>query len=172
MKSRRELDSVYIFAKMKVEDAFLYVATQTPLGPEDKFVKRWQPYYNDTFTSSNTQSSLAKFHGICKSSDLIDKLKNTNDEYQELLRQYSAKCPGVSAFPSTIIGDLQNAYSQFQRETPAEKEEEEEGPVQAKRLIKNRAMANKNAVYRGCKKVKTAVDMNTNDSPISSEMSD
>ncbi|KAG5895501.1 hypothetical protein JTB14_034817 [Gonioctena quinquepunctata] len=179
MKSRRELDSVYIFAKMKVEDAFLYVGLRKQLGPEDRLVKRYQIYYNDTFTSSKTQSSLAKFQEICTSSELVDQLQTTNHEYQESLRKYSAKNTSISPFPSTIISDLQQAYRNFQKDetAPMEEEVEEEGDdettlIGKRTSIRNRAMANKNAVYRGSKKIKTAVDMDMNEDSISCDSSD
>lgn len=90
MKSEDFLEPAYIFAKMKVENAFLYVAQRKTLGPEDRFVKTFETYYNDTFDSSHVNETLSQFNNLY-SSELVQDLEKTSNEYQELLSQYSSK---------------------------------------------------------------------------------
>lgn len=83
----------------------------------------------------------------------------------------SAKCPGLTPFPSHIVKNLQDAYSAVERgesstsykPSSLESWKEEEDGVRRK-SIRERAMTNKNAVYRGNKKVKAATDLDIGDS--------
>lgn len=78
----------------------------------------------------------------------------------------AAKCPGLTPFPSHIVKDLQDARSAVERgksssihEPPSPEHIKEEKDNARKKSVKDRALKNKNAVYRGDKKVKTAVDL-------------
>lgn len=75
---------------MKLEAAFVYVALRKPLGPEDRFVKTFESYCNDTFGSSKVNATITKFNSI-NSSELVQELKKTNTEYEDLLNKYSSK---------------------------------------------------------------------------------
>ncbi|VEN58262.1 unnamed protein product [Callosobruchus maculatus] len=166
MNNIGQLDPVYIFKKMWTERAFLYVAVRRPLGPEDRFVKKQEFYYNDTFSSANTSTSLNKFKDI-ESLDELKKLEETTNEYQRLLKKYSAKCNGLEPFPSTIVADIRDALAEFNLKT-TDTRPNKEGDVDKLDALKKRAMGNKNAVYRASKKVKTAIDLDEDvDDPMS-----
>ncbi|CAH1155535.1 unnamed protein product [Phaedon cochleariae] len=159
MSNRDQLDAVYIFAKMKAENVFTYVAQRRQLGPEDRFVKCIQLYYNDTFTSSKTQSSIVKFDEICTSSELVRQLQSTNAEYQEMLKKYSDVYPGISTFTSTIIDDLEAARRKFNCGDPTPEDvSNKESVRETRQSIREKAMKNQHAVYRGSREVVTAVD--------------
>lgn len=91
MKRRGEFEAVYIFAKMKVVQAFIYTALQRPLGPEDRFVKGYETYLDYAFNSTRREEALIKFNEIFQDGDLMEDLKKTNNEYQELLEKYSGE---------------------------------------------------------------------------------
>ncbi|KAJ8965525.1 hypothetical protein NQ314_004066 [Rhamnusium bicolor] len=112
MKARQQNDAVYVFAKMQKDQVFLYTALRKPLGPEDRFVKSFELYY--TFHSYQTESALSKFNQILPNSEIIQGLEKTNKEYQECLRKYAEKCPSLAHFASTIVDDLNGAYSKVQ----------------------------------------------------------
>lgn len=78
---------------MKLEAAFIYVAQRRPLGPEDRFVKTFESYSNDTFGSSKVNSIITKFNSI-SSSPLLQKMYKTNREYEDLLNKYASKYRG------------------------------------------------------------------------------
>lgn len=158
MSSIKQVDVCYIFSKMISERAFLYVAQRKPLGPEDRFVKDVQMYINDTFTYSKTQSAITKFKDLQDKSGLISKVESTNKEYSELLEKYAEKCPLLKPFSSNLIDEIQAAYTSFQDSNPNSSINEETAIQTSRNSIKNKAMSNKNAVYRASKKVKTAVD--------------
>ncbi|XP_056632878.1 snRNA-activating protein complex subunit 1-like isoform X2 [Diorhabda sublineata] len=150
-------------SKMQSEGAFLYVAHRKPLGPEDRFVKDVQMYINDTFTYSKTQSAITKFKDLQDKSGLISEIESTNKEYSELLQKYAGKCSQLKPFSSTLIDEIQAAYTNFQNDGKNSNSNEgttvKKSEIQtSKHSIKNKAMLNKNAVYRASKKVKTAVD--------------
>ncbi|CAH2003082.1 unnamed protein product [Acanthoscelides obtectus] len=154
MGNQDQLDVVFIFRKMLRDQVFLFVATRRPLGPEDRFVKKYEFYYNDTFASANTTTSLNKFKKI-DSCDILEELEVTNNEYEKLLNKYSGKCQGLELAPSTIISDIRDALAEFSISSYQKPEPDKDHTGQ----IKKRAMRNKNAVYRASKKVKTAVDL-------------
>ncbi|XP_056632877.1 snRNA-activating protein complex subunit 1-like isoform X1 [Diorhabda sublineata] len=163
MSHRQQIDVCYIFSKMQSEGAFLYVAHRKPLGPEDRFVKDVQMYINDTFTYSKTQSAITKFKDLQDKSGLISEIESTNKEYSELLQKYAGKCSQLKPFSSTLIDEIQAAYTNFQNDGKNSNSNEgttvKKSEIQtSKHSIKNKAMLNKNAVYRASKKVKTAVD--------------
>ncbi|KAJ8956263.1 hypothetical protein NQ318_014998 [Aromia moschata] len=163
MKARQQYDALYIFAKMKTDQAFLYTALLKPLGPEARFVKSYELYYDDTFTSSKTESALSHFKGVLSESELVSDLEMTNNEYQEQLRRYAAKCPSLAPFSSTIVEDLHAAFFDIVNNQSNEQDVESPGKS-VKQQIKDKAMANKNAVYRGLRNVKTAADEDLADS--------
>ncbi|KAJ8953626.1 hypothetical protein NQ314_007231 [Rhamnusium bicolor] len=71
------------------------------------------------------------------------------------------KCPSLAPFTSTIIDDLNEAYSKVQMGVSSLKNKEqiqEQTVMNIRQSIKDKAMANKNAVYRGSKQVKMATD--------------
>nr|CAH7712787.1 unnamed protein product [Callosobruchus chinensis] len=165
MNNIGQLDSVYIFKKMITDRAFLYVPVMRPLGPEDRFVKKQELYYNDTFASANTNTSLTKFKDI-ESFDGLQQLEETTNEYQDLLNKYSDKCNGLELFPSTIVADIREALAEFSFKT-VYKKPDIDVELQSINALKKRAMENQNAVYRASKKVKTAVDLDEDiDDPI------
>lgn len=91
MKNRGHLDPLYIFSKMKVEEAFVFVAQRKPLGPEDRFIKSFEIYYNDTFSVSKVRNVEQKFTELIAESALVKELSGTNREYEDLLKKYSGK---------------------------------------------------------------------------------
>lgn len=91
MKSRGHLDPVYIFSKMKVEQAFVFVAQRKPLGPEDRFIKSFEIFYNDTFSLTKVRKVEQNFAELISESQLVKELSKTDSQYQELLKQYSGK---------------------------------------------------------------------------------
>lgn len=91
MKRQGQYEAVYIFAKMKVDQAFLYTALQRPLGPEDRFIKSYETYLDYAFNSSKKEDTLMKFNEIVQDSDLIKDLEKTNNEYQELMQKYAGE---------------------------------------------------------------------------------
>nr|CAI5847345.1 unnamed protein product [Callosobruchus analis] len=166
MNNVGQLDPVYVFKKMFTDRAFIYVAARRPLGPEDRFVKKQEFYYNDTFASANTSTSLTKFKDI-ESLDELKHLEETTNEYQKLLEKYSEKCNGLEPFPCTIVADIKDALAEFSFKT-VHKEPNIEEELKTKDAIKKRAMENKKAVYRASKKVKTALDSDEDvDDPMS-----
>lgn len=91
MKNRGCLDPVYIFSKMKLEGAFLLVAHRKPLGPEDRFIKNSEIYYNDTFSLSKVRNVERKFTELLSESELYKEISATDTEYQKLLKKYSGR---------------------------------------------------------------------------------
>lgn len=89
MKLHGNLDPVYIFSKMKIEEAFLFVAQRKPLGPEDRFIKSFEIYYDDTFTLTKVRKVEQKYKDLISESDLIKELAGTNQEYESLLKKYA-----------------------------------------------------------------------------------
>lgn len=89
MKSRGCLDPVYIFSKMKIEGAFLFVAQRKVLGPEDRFIKNFEIYYNDTFSVCKVQKVEHKFKELVSESEMLKELTTTNSNYQERLKKYA-----------------------------------------------------------------------------------
>lgn len=74
---------------MKVEGAFLFVAQRKILGPEDRFIKSYEIYYNDTFSVSKVKNVENKFKELISESELLKELKTTNSEYEEKLKKYA-----------------------------------------------------------------------------------
>lgn len=91
MKNRGNYDPVYIFSKMKIDNAFVFVAQRKPLGPEDRFLKNYEIYLNDTFSVTKVRKVEQKFKELVGESQLVDSLSVTNSEYQELMQKYSGK---------------------------------------------------------------------------------
>lgn len=91
MRAKKHLDPVYIFSKLKAEKAFEYVAQRKPLGPEDRFIKGFQFFYDDTFTVSKVRNVEKKFVDLLSNSGLIQGLSDVDAKYQRLLKKYSGK---------------------------------------------------------------------------------
>lgn len=90
MRTINQLDAVYIFNKMKMESVFTYVAFRKPLGPELKFIKDQEAFFDDTFISRTCDRFFNKF-GELLSSPLINELEKVNDEYEDVLKQSSGR---------------------------------------------------------------------------------
>ncbi|XP_072393115.1 uncharacterized protein Pbp45 [Diabrotica undecimpunctata] len=159
MINRKVYEPVYMFSKLKADKAFTYVSQRKPLGPEDRFVKDFHMYINDTFISVKTTSSLTKFKNSFGPTDIpFNKLKETCAEYSQLMHKFAETCPGITPFSSNLVRDIETANLLIHGEDKIP----EEKPVQDERTplydIKQRAMANKNAVYRANRNVITGVD--------------
>lgn len=88
---------------MKVEEVFLFVAQRKPLGPEDRFLKSFEIYYNDTFSVSKVSKVEQKFSKLISESELLKELTVTNSEYQELLKKYAGKIYHIIQFVSNLV---------------------------------------------------------------------
>ncbi|XP_018570713.1 snRNA-activating protein complex subunit 1 [Anoplophora glabripennis] len=168
VKRRGQYEAVYVFAKMKVDQAFIYTALQRPLGPEDRFVKSYESYLDYAFSCSKNQDTFMKFNEIVQDGDLVKDIEKTNDEYQELMKKYAEKCPSLTPFTSNIVKVLQEAHSTLDKAESSSKYEvpspELSKTEKSQKSVKAKAMTNKHAVYRGKRKVKTAIDIDFGDS--------
>jgi len=166
MLKRGQHDILYIFAKMKSDNAFLYVAEPKPIVIElNKSIKS-TTHIDDTFQARGSESSLIKFKDILEN-DTVKKLQDTCNEYDTLLEKFAEKYPSVNKFKSTVIEEVHKAHRNvFDQATSAflQNSDPEDNTGQSfRQKIRQKAMTNKNAVYRGSKKVLTAVDLGMSD---------
>lgn len=89
MKYGGHFDPLYIFSKMKIDQAILFVAQRRILGPETRFIKHFDLYYDDTFSVSKVNSVEQKFTELISDSELLKELSKAHCEYADLLKQYS-----------------------------------------------------------------------------------
>ncbi|KAJ8917231.1 hypothetical protein NQ315_002248 [Exocentrus adspersus] len=154
-----QYEPVYIFAKMRVDEAFLYTALQKPLGPEDRFVKSYETYLDYTFNSSSKEDTLQKFHEEIRDGDLVKDLGKTIGQYEALMKKYSEKCPGLVPFTSEIIKDVEEACAEMDKKEAGALCRAASPDPELVKTVKAKAVSNKNAVYRAKREVKTAVDI-------------
>uniref|UniRef100_A0A6P7G5K9 Uncharacterized protein LOC114334005 isoform X1 n=1 Tax=Diabrotica virgifera virgifera TaxID=50390 RepID=A0A6P7G5K9_DIAVI len=173
MVNKKVYEPVYMFSKLKADEAFTYVCQRKPLGPEDRFVKDFHLYINDTFVASKTSSALTKFKNSFGSTDMLfNKLKETSTEYSQLMHKFAEKCPDITPFSSNLVRDIETANLLLlgQDKKPEEKlVKEERTPVYN---IKQRAMANTNAVYRANRNVISGVDLDIIGNPNGQDAND
>jgi len=163
MLSKGQYDALYIFAKMKSDEAFVFVAHPKPLSVS-KMPFNLDMQEDDTFTSKGIESCLYQFEDILKD-DTVQALDKTCKEYEAKLSEFAKLNPGLVPFQTTVIRDLEEAYQKvYMRESAVSEQEEPKTVVENLRLtrqsVRNRALANKNAQYRGSRKVISAVDLN------------
>lgn len=94
MKRQGQYEAVYVFAKMKVDQAFNYTALKKPLGPEDRFVKSYESYLDYAFNCSKNEDTFMKFNEIVRDGDLVKEIEKTNSQYEELMKKYTGNKEG------------------------------------------------------------------------------
>ncbi|KAJ8980813.1 hypothetical protein NQ317_000545 [Molorchus minor] len=110
---------------------------------------------------SKTETAFSKFHELLPNGDLVQRLEQTNREYQEKMQQYAVNHQTPLPFESTIVEDLRQAFFSVQgqsSEVNQENAKEKQTQRSRREVIKDKAMANQNAVYRGLRKIKMATD--------------
>ncbi|CAH0548849.1 unnamed protein product [Brassicogethes aeneus] len=153
LKAKNELDMPYIFAKLKVNNAFIFVAERKVLGPEERFIKNHDYFIDNTFQDQKSESALKKLQTIIHC-EHVDNLKDLQSQYEKELKRFARKNASFSNFHSTILDDIEAAKEKIQ--TTASKSTEQEDHL---RKIKKKAFAAKNAVYRGSKSCITAIKL-------------
>lgn len=96
MKSRGEEELLYVYAKLRTDNAFMYVANETILAPESKFQKRYNVSISDNFKDSVRNVSLT-FKDLYESNELTD-LETLDKEYQEGMNKFTGKASSLANF--------------------------------------------------------------------------
>lgn len=89
MKSRGQQDLLYVYGKLRKDNAFKYVANEAVLAPELKFQKRY-----DVSIGSNFKDSIRKVSMTLKDlyeSNELQGLEALDREYQEGMKKFTGK---------------------------------------------------------------------------------
>ncbi|XP_060534034.1 snRNA-activating protein complex subunit 1-like [Cylas formicarius] len=160
-KSQNHFEPLYIFAKMKCDKAFLYVAHYKPLKPSNNS-KHSNTTFDDTFQGKGTESSLAKFKDLIQDG-LVKDLGTVCTKYDAAFRKYAEICPSLSLFPSSVIEEFDRAYDNIFGSN-LKNNSTDTSVANKRRSIRQKAVTNQNAVYRGSRKVLTAMDLSEGES--------
>ncbi|EFA05365.1 snRNA-activating protein complex subunit 1 [Tribolium castaneum] len=151
-RANKSLDLVFIYNKMRMDEVFDYCALAQPLGLEARFMRRYDLSNSDINVKTSHDSCVKKFKSLVEEDEDLAEFRKTDDEYQQLARKYMEKCGKLFIFPSKLDEELNQIYNEVCVDDLNQSGGDE---------VKNRAMSNTNATYRGDRKVLTAQDLDT-----------
>lgn len=140
---------------MRVDGAFWYCGLPTPLKLQSRGVYRTDETPTVTLSQND---SLKQFKDFVEKDDILTELQKIDEEYQKLTMQYNEKSEQFYVFPTKVVDELKEAYKATTIDPNQEEEKKESDQLQK---LKTRAMRNKNATYRGDKRVLSAADLDT-----------
>lgn len=105
MMKRKEMEPLFIFMKLKVDGAFIYVANREKL---DLLNKNPNIFKNDIFQTEHIESSLIKYKRVHEAT--INDLEILCNDYKKSIEKFSVKSPTFEVISLDLIQELKGRY--------------------------------------------------------------
>ncbi|ERL90851.1 uncharacterized protein LOC109542132 isoform X1 [Dendroctonus ponderosae] len=158
MLDQGQYDALYIYAKMKTDEAFDFVGQPSPLYLTSK-------NGNDTTltaigASRQFSAILSDLEKVLKS-EAVDTLDKTCTTYATKMAVFAKRHPGLMPPVTTIMNDLKETYTEIMDcgNSVIIESDPKDADLLKRQAVRRKAVAAQTSEYRGSKIVITAADL-------------